>query len=187
MIDFSAVKSITIPEGVVTKIMSAGKTLWEAVRYKNWVPFSTEADGETIFNGGLGYQNGIRLSSSGETKEHVNSTVSGYIPVKPGDVIRIVGIDWGSFNTNNYMCVYDDAFNYLGAAYGRFKTYGSSATFVHDECSVLNEHDALIKLAPIGHSNAAPKIAYIRVSSVGYNVSPQDGANMIITVNEEIA
>ena len=35
---------------------------------KNWVPYSTEADGITIYNDGLGYKEGYRLSSSGAEK-----------------------------------------------------------------------------------------------------------------------
>lgn len=185
--DFSKVKSIVIPEGVVTKIVAAGKVIWQAIikTFKNWVPFSTEADGKTIYNGGLGYQNGLRLSSTGVTKENEYSTATGFIPVQPGDIVRIYGVEWYS-SSSNYLCVYDSSFTYLGACYGAFKMYGSSSTFVGEECAVLNATDALIKLAPAGYSKVSDKIAYVRVSSIGVSGVPQHGANMIVTVNEEI-
>ena len=60
---FSDLKSLTVPEGEVTKIAVGGVTIWENM--KNWVKFSTEADGVTIYNGGLGYKNGYRVRSGG--------------------------------------------------------------------------------------------------------------------------
>ena len=37
--DFSGVKSITIPEGSVKKIVANGVTLWEKISYTNQIPF----------------------------------------------------------------------------------------------------------------------------------------------------
>ena len=64
MIDFTGVKAITIPEGKVKKITSNGVVLWKG-GHTNLVPLSTEADGVTIYNGGLGYKNGYRIRSGG--------------------------------------------------------------------------------------------------------------------------
>lgn len=62
--DFSNVKSITIPEGKVKRILSGSTVLWQS-GYTNLVPLSTEADDKTIYNGGLGYKNGYRIRSGG--------------------------------------------------------------------------------------------------------------------------
>ena len=58
MIDFTGVKSISIPEGIVKQITrkSDGVILFKSGP-KNWIPYSTTTDGKTIFNGGLGYKN----------------------------------------------------------------------------------------------------------------------------------
>lgn len=153
--------------------------------YTNQVPLSIDMDG-SVFNG-VGYQDGYRLSSSGVTKAHDYSTVTGFIPAKPGDVIRIVGVEWYS-NASNYMCVYDSSFTFIGYVYGEFKQTGSSMIDPAN-CSVLNETDALITLGTILNSEAAVNIAYIRVSSIGTQAGSgvaQKGANMIVTVNQEI-
>lgn len=164
-----------------------------SVGYTNKVPTSIDTDGSIFgidYNGdGVkdGYQNGLRLSSSGVTKTHNFSTVTGFIPVKPGDVIRIVGVKW-YHHSSNYVCAYDSSFNHLTNLYDEFKTTSSSVAFDGNGCSVLNETDAIVKIGDSTFSEAAKNIAYIRVSSVGTNPDPeaQDGANMIVTVNEEI-
>lgn len=157
--------------------------------YTNQVPLSKDTDG-SVFNG-TGYQDGLRLSSSGATKTAEFSTVTGYIPVKPGDVIRVVGVEWYS-DSGNYVCTYDSSFNFLGNLYDTFKSSSANGTFNVNASSKLNESDALITLGTsLTNSEACDNIAYIRVSSQGLSASrnngiQQTGANMIVTVNEEI-
>lgn len=174
----------------------------ETPAYTNRVPEAIDTD-KTIFgvdyNGdGVkdGYENGPRLSSKGTAKAHGFSTVTGFIRANPGDVIRIVGVKWYTHSAN-YLCAYDSSFNYLGGCYGTFQRYdasgvagdtGNNAIFNGSKCSVLNETDALITLSAPGETTVADQIYYIRVSSVGTNPDPeaQDGANMIVTINEEV-
>ena len=88
--NFANVKSITIPEGVVTKIVAAGVTLWEAVSYKNLMPTSIDSSG-AIYNG-TGWKYGYRLSSSKGTETAASyHTITGFMPAKAGDVIRFSG------------------------------------------------------------------------------------------------
>ena len=169
MIDFTGVKAIRIPEGVVTKIVSAGVTLWEAIRYKNWVKFSTEADGKTIFNGGLGYKNNTRLNSSAVEVGLDGYTVCGYIPAKAGDVIRVKGLVFDSdHNTGCYFWTFDSSFAKLKTA--RPLASSQDITASVDENGVL-----VVKLATY-----ATSVRYFRLSAYG------SGENEIITVNEEI-
>ena len=59
MIDFSVVKSITIPEGVVTKIEYNGGILWQIKnKVVNMLSTSIDANGN-IFNG-TGYKVGYK-------------------------------------------------------------------------------------------------------------------------------
>lgn len=55
--------------------------------YINQIPVSVDSDG-SVYNT-IGYKSGYRLSSSGTEKALAGSFVTGFIPVKAGDVIRI--------------------------------------------------------------------------------------------------
>ena len=54
----------------------------------NRVNLSINPDG-TIYNGGLGYKRGYRIRSGGAELEFETGVCSGYIEVKPGDVVAI--------------------------------------------------------------------------------------------------
>lgn len=177
MIDFSAVKAISIAEGVVKKIVAAGKTLWEAIKFTNQVPISIDTDG-SIYNG-TGYKDGYRLSSSGVEKTSNYSTVTGYIPVTGGEVIRI-NFPWYSTTSSlNYICAYDASFGFLYAGTSQ-GSYSSTSIFG----SVVQDGDVTV----ITLKNVT-NMAYIRLSYYGgadgnLNVT---GADMIVTLDEEIA
>lgn len=170
MIDFKTLKSLKIPEGVVTKIVSAGVTLWEAVRYKNWVKFSTEADGKTIFNGGLGYKNNSRLNSSAAVVTLDGYTVTGYIPARAGDIVRAKGVSFDSaHNSGCYFWTFDSSFTKL-------KNERPTDTST-DDVSITQEENGVIAFYLASYNTS---VRYIRFSAYG------DGANAIVTVNEEI-
>ena len=187
MIDFSKVKSIVIPEGKVKQIVANGTTLWKS-GYKNWVRYSTEADGKTIYNGGLGYKDGYRVRSGGAEAENDVATCTGYIPFKYGDILRMQPM-FSGVNIRNALNFYDSGFNNLGqyndsgSMYGiclKDKTAWGKIASKSNLCSVIDIS---------GVSNGS-NIAYVRVThSVGnYHTSimVQTGAQLIVTVNEEI-
>lgn len=110
MIDFANVKSVSIPEGTVTKIQFL----------QNLVSGSIDANGN-IYNG-CGYKDGYRMNSSGVEKEYndayYKSTTTGYISVVKGDVLYIDGCNWLNYeHAFNYICGYDAEFNFIGAEY----------------------------------------------------------------------
>lgn len=185
--DFSSIKAISIPEGVVTKIMSAGVVLWQTVTeaFKNWVKYSTESDGKTIYNGGLGYKGGYRLSSSGAEKESDYCTTFGYIPAKGGDTIRFCGqenngdyANWCSTSAStNYICAYGSSRNFLYA--GNSRNGYDSSSFI--ESMTQDGSISIIKLKEVS------AIAYIRMSVYApYSPAGINGETAIITVNQEI-
>ena len=177
---FTNTKALKIPEGDVVKIECGGNVIWELPSsYKNWVPFSINTDG-SVYNG-TGYKDGYRLSSSGVEKAGDKyMSVTGYIPAKGGDVIRIGGISWysGSGNAQNYLCAYDSSFKFLGAIYGQ--SGGAYTEVIHSSYELTPE------LSTITLKNNA-SIAYIRVNCRdNTNINGITGADMIVTVNEEI-
>lgn len=172
---FANVKALSIPQGVVTKVEAGGKILWQAAVYKNWARYSTDADGKTIYNGGLGYKNGYRLSSSGGESASVYNAVTGFIPASGGDVVRIKGYTWyDTASSTNYFNAYDSGFVFKYAANSRGGYQSSKlikSMYLDGDVSVVEINDNV-------------DIAYIRISV--YNSSKPDGANLIITINEEI-
>lgn len=188
MIDFSTVKKVVIPEGVVTKIMASGKTLWESITYKNWVQYSTESDGKTIYNNGLGYKNGYRIRSGGGEGELSSSAHTGFIPVKAGDVIRIGGLNFGSTHGHgSAMNVANSSFTNIGQfsmQSGEYGIFAESAYRAYSKASVVQEKTGVWKwVVP----PAASGVAYIRVSCNMYDTGKAaDGSKLIVTINEEI-
>lgn len=185
--DFSSIKAITIPEGIVKKIVSAGVTLWQAVQavsYKNWVPYAIDTDG-SIYNGGLGYIDGTRLSSSGGTSASATTTTTGFIPAKAGDTIRIKGYRWYTSATSiQYLIAYNSTSNfakvYTGSSQGRYQT----ADFI--ESMEFANGISTVKL-----KDGVGGYDYIRLCTDPYddNETRRDkatGANLIVTINEEI-
>jgi hypothetical protein len=79
-------------EGNVTEIGTLNTDPGPA--YKNWIEYATELDGVTWYNR-CGYKKGLRYSASGGNETNSGAekiTISGFIPVNPGDVIRIKNI-----------------------------------------------------------------------------------------------
>lgn len=148
--------------------------------YTNLVPTAIDTDG-SIYNG-VGYKNGYRLSSSGTVKELAGSVVSGFIPVKSGDVVRVWGVGMYSDvnletgNNSSYVCIYNTSFGLLGG-----KTIGGTNYGTHHSAITLSQdgENAVITLGELA------SMAYIRVNT-GSGSNYRYGADMIITVNEEI-
>lgn len=195
--DFSQVKKIVIPEGEVKQISCNGTVLWKAISYTNQVTKSIGSD-KKPFNGGLGYYNGQELSgSSGSQRSGTNTTVTGFIPVKQGDVIRIKGCNWYSTKKNNYIVAYNSSFghwsttqtqgthyynttNNPGKQTIESETYGGSLDIQSDVSTIV------IAQNPSWGDKGFENIAYIRISVQGDGTSTVDGADLIVTVNEEI-
>lgn len=185
MIDFASVKAITIPEGKVKQIArkSDGVVLWKS-GYKNWVKYSTEADGKTIYNGGLGYKSGYRIRSGGAEATNNNSSITGYIPAKAGNTVRLSGYNAiaDASGAGNAINLYDENYTHLGQLVGNsVNGYG----IMQDVTNRPYNWSSIVE-SPTGVYVwiVAPdsRISYIRVTGL-----TTDGSKMIVTVNEEIA
>jgi hypothetical protein len=183
--DFSIIKALTIPEGEVTKIEANGVVLWQAVTYKNWAKYSTEADGTTIYNNGLGYKDGYRVRSGGAEAELVRAICTGFIPFKKGDVLRIYPAFIGK-NTENAINFSDASRTNLGQQTG-VTSYGICQ--VNQSLWVASAKNVVDGVTVVDISNIpnANDVAYVRVTNYkGEGGTISSGAEMIITVNEEI-
>lgn len=181
--NFTSVKSITIPEGKAKKITCGGVVLWKSGP-TNLVPLSTEADGKTIYNGGKGYKDGYRIRSGGAEATQASTCCTGYITFVKGDKLYIYPPFTGK-NTQNAINFYDGSFACLGqitdggTAYG-FCTSDFKATVVNG-ASVLDISNITV--------SGIENVAYVRISNgLTYDspINMRSGSEMIITKNEEI-
>ena len=153
--------------------------------FTNLVPLSTEADGETIYNGGLGYKDNIRLSSTSieKTDNGENTTITGYIPFTQNDKLYIYPAFVGG-NTANTVNFYNGNYEHLGqvtdsGAYSGFCN-GSFKTTLVNEISVLDISGVIV--------SGVENVAFVRVGNLiaGSKAIITSGSEMIITKNEEI-
>lgn len=180
--DFSKLKKLNIGGIDLKQLFIDGVQVWKS-GYKNWVPYSTESDGVTIYNGGLGYKNGYRVRSGGAETAMTSAACAGYIPVSGGATVRIKG--WSRYtnpgNAGNAINAADASFNNIGQVsnsnYGIF----AGAYAAYNNTTIKDGADGISEwVAPPVDSG----IAYIRVS--GYFPHGADGASLIVTINEEI-
>ena len=154
-----------------------GVQVWKS-GYKNWVRYSTESDGVTIYNGGLGYKNGYRIRSGGAEGSANAASCTGFIRAVGGNVVRLSGYNVKYANNENAINVYNASYTNLGQVSANYY-YGIFADGSQRwEDVILEKEGVYYWVVPEGFN-----IAYIRVS--GYTSG--DGSKMIVTVNEEIA
>lgn len=186
--NFAQYVRLEIPEGRVKQITDgAGNVIWKA-GYVNMVRISTTNNGTTIYNG-TGYKNGYRIRSGGAEGAMATAACTGFIPVNGGDIIRISGCDFSTAGgTANAINVADASFanigqitpNYADAGYGIFAQNAAYQSYCYQKAVVKESANVWRWTVP----PAASGSVYIRVT--GYNANGNHGANMIVTVNEEI-
>ena len=142
--NFESLKAIAIPQGNVIKIRTI----------VNLMPTSIDTDG-SIFNG-CGYQDGVRVRSSGELGTAQYSSATGYIPVVGGETIKFKGGNWDIAQAGNCICFCDSSFNALGSFTKQPNYYGICTA---DNCVVTTEGDYHVLTIPDDSS-----IAYLRLS-----------------------
>lgn len=159
--------------------------------YVNRVPISIDTDG-SIYNNGLGYINGYRLNSSGGLTAGANSSATGFIPAKKGDIFYLAGAEW--FPPKNGDCYYsyisffDENFTklaHINQYIGTNNEYGISnmaagSVLVNTKANhSITTDDNGITTFLLDYLDSAD-FSYIRISAIC------DGADMVVTVNGRI-
>lgn len=184
---FSNLKSLTIPEGIVTKIVSAGVTLWEAITFTNQVPISTDTDG-SIYNK-VGYKDNTRLSSSGGVSGSAQSgsVTTGFMPFPDGDktVIRMKGVEWKSRATQGghyYINFYDSSKKFLVYISAQEHTGETHIVTVTRDANGIEtvEFSQTYGTTNVKLQQIRNNAKFIRINAYG------KGEDMIVTINEEI-
>lgn len=159
--------------------------------YTNLVPTSIDTDG-SVFNG-KGYQDEKRLNSSGAVTDQANSTVTGFIPAKKGDIFRIAGVYFGHSSTAvvyGYIALYKaDKTKITSASCDTIYTTPSNYNFSVTPMRTTGRVQPT-DVTEINFTNSGEDLAFVRFSSAladgVSNVAPLSGADMIVTRNEEI-
>lgn len=170
--------NITEVTGDIIITVVATETVSSSGAYTNQIPISTDTDG-TIFNS-VGYQSGYRLGSSGTLSGQSGSYVTGFIPCKAGDVVRMknvtfqYGVTTAPTSSNQRLSFYDSSKTHL---------VQTNATALAGVCSGVKGDDNIwteftVKSTMSGTDCSG--VAYFRINAAYI------GADSIITVNEEI-
>ena len=180
MIDFTKIKKLTIGGVELKQLFINGVQVWKG-GYKNWVKFSTEADGETIYNNGQGYKDGYRIRSSGAEATQTGARITGYIPVRAGDIVRCTGWNFkysSAANAINYYKSVDSAPN--TESIGQFTAAGAYT-------GICTSANSVVTLTNGVYAFTVPNDASIRwLRFTAQNRYQELPADMIVTVNEEI-
>jgi hypothetical protein len=152
--------------------------------FKNWVGYSTESDGKTIYNGGLGYKDGYRVRSGGAEAVLDYATCTGFIPFKKGDILRIFPAFTGQ-NTQNAINFSDASRTNIGQQTAT-SSYGICLTNQSLWLESINNVVDGVSVIDISNIPNADDVAYIRVTNYIERVAISSGAEMIVTINEEI-
>lgn len=186
---FTNTKSLTIPEGEVTKITAGGVVLWEApASFTNQVPISIDTDG-SIFNK-TGYIENRRLSSSGSLSGSAQngSVTTGFIPWY-GDttILRIKGVEWWNATTKYGGHYYVMFYNANKKSAGSNDHIMSGHTGISHILTVTRDSDGVETLVfnkDYGTDNTllqwVRNASFVRITAYG------KGADMIVTINQEI-
>lgn len=149
----------------------------DVVTYTNQIKKSIGADG-SLYNGGKGYKENCRLNSSGAEASYNGRYVTGFIPVRTGDVIRFKDLDYMNMSATSddgtiKIAVYNENFGYINNA-GHHPNGLPSAAW-----SPVYREDGNVKqlTIPTAYGTA---VRYMRVSAKNINDAS------VITVNEEI-
>ena len=191
-VNFSDYIRLSIPEGDVEKIVrkNDGTVLWTKSHF-NQVQIATDTDG-SIYNG-VGYKDNVRLSSSGSVSgsAQTNSVTTGFIPFPDGDktVIRMKGVEWLNAYANyggHYYILFYDANKTILTQGDYLSSYDYDrldhvVTITRDgkgiETVSFNKDYGTANYWLQAIRNNAK---YVRITAYG------KGANLIVTVNEEI-
>lgn len=143
-----------------------------SIGYTNILRTCVESDGVTLYNGGYGYKENTRLSTSTENypeKAETGLDVTGYIPLARGDVVRLEDV---TFYPGNQIFSFSE--DMVGGTFGGNNNPLSDLWApVHDDAGELKQF-TMVSSWPSWYSG------YIRFYCTNID------AFSVITVNEEI-
>lgn len=183
---------------ILVGIQSKLTTLWESISYKNWVKYSTEADGITIYNSTgedatPGYKKNYRIRSGGaeqlSDQSGTRSICTGFIPYTKGQILYIYP-PFNGYNTQNAINFYSGTTN-LGQQTHAGAGYGICGEISGGWKSMFSTENGVTKIDISNFSNA-DSVDHVRITHAfndsavpeGYKV--MTGEDFIVTIDEKI-
>ena len=184
LLDLVTFSDSTAGKTAVNSLLASLRGTASTDPYTNLVPSSIDTTG-AIFNG-TGYQNDVRIGSSGalSTSGAAHTTATGFIKVAGGDIVRMANCSCEVANNANAIGVYNTSFTVIGVSSNGGTNNGifSGSYSDYNYSSVVKEDNGTYKwIVPPAESG----VAYIRVSCLGSN-STAPVENLIVTINQEI-
>lgn len=185
--DLRQFKRISIGGVEMKRLAIDGTEIWRR-GYTNLVPTSTDTDG-SIFNG-TGYKNNVRLSSSGgvSSSAQSGSVTTGFIPFKGGDnidVVRMKGVEWlnatANYGGHYYMNFYDANKNFLD-----YLSSNAQPNYTHVIVVTRDENGVETFKWNDSYGTTNDLLQNVRAASFIRINARGSGADMIVTINEEI-
>jgi hypothetical protein len=149
----------------------------EPTTYTNVLSTSIDTEGN-VYNT-VGYKSGYRLNSSGAEASMSGCSVSGFIPVQAGDIVRLKDVPLigqlaeGESNRYAYIAFYKSDFTKAQSQYSH--AWKDAVNGVVDENGYYTQFTV-----PATVTNDVTPV-YMRISVIGTL-----NANSVITLNEEI-
>lgn len=165
-------------EGNLTQIGTLDNV--EIPEIVNMITRAVNTDGTEFVgpNGEDGYKTGYRLNSSGTETAAAGIGVTGYIPVKFGDVVYFKNIAYALGivdGESNYLAVYDSAFKLIASVKSTTLTDANYYLF-----KPINTDPTTGQISSLRLADGSRDYGYLRMSSRLLN------ADSVITVNQEI-
>lgn len=171
----------------VVKVINIGRgntrtvTIPDVVMYTNQIKKSINSDGTDYvgLNGEDGYKSDYRLNSSGVEASKNGYYITGFIPVRTGDIVRLENLDYMAMNYTiaddgvSKFCFYKDDFSYITNMGHQPSSLPSAAW------SPVYREDGNVKQVTIPTAFGSA-VRYMRICAKDIN------DDSIITVNEEI-
>lgn len=173
----SSTKAVSISNVTGNIVITA--TAAAAQSYTNQIPISTDTSGK-VYNS-TGYKSGYRLGSSGTESELSGMYVTGFIPCKRGDIIRMknVTFQYGvGTSSNQRLSFYDANKTHLCQT----NATGLAGMSYNGQNTSIKGSDGIYTQFTVGDLSGlnTTNTAYFRINGTYI------GSDSIITVNEEI-
>lgn len=183
--DFTKIKKLFLGGIELKQLFINGVQVWKSGP-KNWVKFSTEADGVTIYNGGLGYKDSCRIRSGGAEQSSSNASCTGFIPFKKGDVMQIYPpfVGGNTYNAINFY-VGDVVFGQVTHSGSRYGKCGNDVGWTQENIFSEKNGVTVLDISKVTNDSGIDRVRI--TNAIGAYGSPiTTGRDMIITINEEI-
>ena len=168
----NGVINIAAVKGNIIITAAAKQEEVETENYTNQIPISVDTSGN-VYNT-IGYKSDTRLNSSGTETTLAGTAVTGFIPVKLNDVIRLKNIAMTTADSSgNYIHIYNSSFAKVAGC--KSSQLSNNTYWCGDQV-----FDDSGNLTSFKISDGSLGTAYLRISCKGLD------ENSIITVNEAI-